>query len=96
MTAVMLRQVPLPFLLVNLAGGASPMRWRDWALGNALGLIPNCLIYTQLAAALADGVEGAREAAMYRVLAAAAGAIALGLVSRWLQRRFAAPVSPAE
>ena len=72
------------------------MRWRDWAMGNALGLIPNCLIYTQLAAALADGVEGARETAMYRVLAAAAGVIALGLLTRFLQRRYATPVGPTE
>lgn len=88
LTTIMVRQLPIPFPLVNLAGGASPMRWRDWALGNALGLIPNCLIYTQLAAALADGVDGAKEAAAYRVIAAAVGVIALGLVSRWLQRRF--------
>ncbi len=92
LTTIMIRQVPFPFLLVNLAGGASPMRFRDWALGNALGLIPNCIIYTQLAAALADGVEGAKEAAMYRVLAAGAGIVLLAVISRWLQRRFAAPV----
>ncbi len=90
LTTIMIRQLPFPFLLVNLAGGASPMRWRDWAVGNAVGLIPNCLIYTQLAAALADGVDGAKEVAMYRVISATLGVIALSLVSRWLQRRFAA------
>lgn len=87
LTTVMVRQLPLPYPLVNLAAGASPMRWRKWALGNALGLLPNCLIYTQLAAALADGVEGASEAAAYRVLTAGAGVITLALLSRWLQRR---------
>lgn len=95
-TTIMIRQLPFPFPLVNLSGGASPMRWRDWVLGNAIGLLPNCMIYTQLAAALVDGVEGAKEAAMYRVLAAAAGVISLGLLSRWMQRRFATPVSPVE
>ncbi|MDP3155133.1 MAG: VTT domain-containing protein [Archangium sp.] len=89
LTTIMVRQLPFPFPLVNLAGGASPMRWRDWVVGNAVGLVPNCLIYTQLAAALADGVDGAKEAAAYRVITAAVGVIALGLVSRWLQRRFA-------
>jgi uncharacterized membrane protein YdjX (TVP38/TMEM64 family) len=88
LTTIMVRQLPFPFPLVNLAGGASPMRWRDWVIGNAVGLVPNCLIYTQLAAALADGVEGARETAAWRVLFAAAGIIALGLLSRLLQRRF--------
>ncbi|MDP2272265.1 MAG: VTT domain-containing protein [Archangium sp.] len=89
LTTIMVRQLPFPFPLVNLAGGASPMRWRDWVVGNAVGLVPNCLIYTQLAAALADGVDGAKEAAAYRVISAAVGVISLGLVSRWLQRRFA-------
>lgn len=89
LTTIMVRQLPFPFLLVNLAGGASPMRWRDWAVGNAVGLIPNCMIYTQLAAALADGVDGAKEAAAYRVISATLGVIALSLLSRWLQRRFA-------
>lgn len=98
LTTLMVRQLPLPFPLVNLAAGASPMGWRKWAFGNAIGLIPNCLIYTQLAAALADGVEGARQRAVFRVVTAGVGVIALGLLSRWLQRRFAAPppVSPAE
>ena len=89
LTTIMVRQLPLPFPLVNLSAGASPMGWKKWALGNALGLLPNCLIYTQLAAALADGAEGAKETAVVRVLIAATGVIALGLLSRWLQRRFA-------
>lgn len=87
-TTVMIRQIPIPFLLVNLAGGASPMRHWQWALGNAIGLVPNCLIYTQLAAALADGVKGARDAAAFRGITAAVGVIALTALSRWLQRRF--------
>jgi len=98
LTTIMVRQLPLPFPLVNLAAGASPMGWKKWALGNAIGLIPNCLIYTQLAAALVDGVDGARQTAAFRVVTAAAGVISVGLLSKWLQRRFAAtpPVSPAE
>lgn len=89
LTTIMVRQLPLPFPLVNLAAGASPMGFRKWAVGNAIGLIPNCLIYTQLAAALADGAEGAKETAAIRVIIAATGVIGLGLLSRWLQRRFA-------
>lgn len=90
LTTIMVRQLPLPYPVVNLSAGASPMHWRDWVVGNALGLIPNCLIYTQLAAALADGVEGARQQAAVRVISAGVGVISLSLVSRWLQRRFAA------
>jgi uncharacterized membrane protein YdjX (TVP38/TMEM64 family) len=87
---VMLRQLPLPFVLVNLAAGASPLKWPKWVLGNAIGLVPNCLIYTELAAALADGVSGAREAGASRAMLSAAGVIVLSLTSRWLQRRFVA------
>ncbi len=89
MTTIMVRQVPFPFPLVNLAGGASPTKWRYWVLGNAIGLIPNSIIYTQLAAALADGAKGARETALFRVLIAGAGIFALGFLTRWLRKRYA-------
>jgi uncharacterized membrane protein YdjX (TVP38/TMEM64 family) len=65
------------------------MRWRDWVIGNAIGLIPNSIIYTQLAAGLADGMEGAKETAALRVITAAIGIFTLSLTTRWLQRRFA-------
>lgn len=98
LTTIMVRQLPLPFSLVNLAAGASPLPWHKWLVGNAVGLVPNCLIYTQLAAALAEGAAGAKETVAYRVLIAGAGVVSLSLVSRWLQRRFSPPatVSPAE
>lgn len=98
LTTIMVRQLPLPFSLVNMAAGASPLPWHKWLVGNALGLLPNCLIYTQLAAALAEGAAGARETVAVRVVLAGAGIVSLSLVSRWLQRRLAppAPVSPAE
>lgn len=95
LTTIMVRQLPLPFSLVNMTAGASPLPWHQWLWGNALGLIPNCLIYTQLAAALAEGAAGAKETVALRVVVAAAGVIGLSLVSRWLQRRFSpAGVSP--
>ncbi len=97
LTTIMVRQLPLPFPLVNLSAGASPMTWRRWGLGNAIGLVPNCLIYTQLAAGLADGAAGARETAAFRVISAGVAVIGLSLVSRWVQRRFAAtpPAGPS-
>lgn len=90
LTTIMIRQLPLPFTLVNLSAGASPMSWKKWTVGNAIGLIPNCLIYTQLAAALADGAQGARETAAYRVIGAATAVIGFSLFTRWLQRRMSA------
>ncbi len=87
LTTIMVRQLPLPYPLVNLAAGASPMTWKKWLVGNALGLLPNCLIYTELSAALADGAEGARQTALVRVLVAGVAIIGLSLFTRWLQRR---------
>ncbi len=87
LTTVLVRHLPLPFLLVNLAGGASPISFRHWVWGNAIGLVPNCLVYTQLAAALADGIEGARQTAIYRVVFAAAVMLGVGLLTRKFQRR---------
>jgi len=92
-TTIMIRQLPLPFLLVNLSGGASPMPWSRWAIGNALGLLPNCIIYTQLAATLVAGVEGSGRELAVRVAITATLVIAMSLVGRVVQRRFARPIS---
>jgi uncharacterized membrane protein YdjX (TVP38/TMEM64 family) len=83
----MVRQFPIPFMLVNLAAGASPVRWKHFVVGNALGLLPNCIIYTQIAAALIDGVEGARARALFRVAVAATSIIGLGVLVRWWDSR---------
>lgn len=85
---VLVRQLPLPFIGVNLAAGATAISWRHWFIGNAIGLLPNCLIYTSLAAALADGAQGAKEQVAIRALISAASIVTLGLFTRWLQRRF--------
>lgn len=86
-TMLVVRQLPLPFVAVNVAAGASPMTWPQFFVGNAIGLMPNVTIYTYFAAALADGVEGARTAALIRAITAGAALAATGLLSRWLMRR---------
>ncbi|MFT3708688.1 MAG: VTT domain-containing protein [Archangium sp.] len=94
LTTIMIRQLPLPFVLVNLAGGASPMPWWRWAVGNAVGLVPNCIIYTSLAAALADGAEDAKRDGVIRVLVSGALIIGMSLLTRFVQRRLAAKRAP--
>lgn len=89
LTTIMIRQLPLPFLLVNLAGGASPMPWPRWALGNAIGLLPNSIIYTQLAATLVAGVEGSGRELATRVVITSILVIGMSLIGRVVQRRFA-------
>ena len=67
------------------------MSWPQFVVGNAVGLLPSVTIYTSFAAALTEGVEGARAEAVLRAVIAAAAAIAVGLLSRWLARRRARP-----
>jgi uncharacterized membrane protein YdjX (TVP38/TMEM64 family) len=87
------RQLPLPFVGVNLAAGASPLRWTRWSLGNAVGLAPASVIYSWSAAGILAGVEGARADAALRLAGAAVAVIALGVSSRvavrWADRRAA-------
>ncbi len=85
---VIVRQLPLPFVGVNLAAGASPMTWRRWAVGNGLGLIPGSTVYAASAASIVHGAVGAQREALVRTLFAAASVIGLGLLSRLAQRRW--------
>jgi uncharacterized membrane protein YdjX (TVP38/TMEM64 family) len=99
LATVVVRQLPLPFVGVNVAAGATPMRWWRWAVGNAIGLLPAGLVVGQLAASLADGVEGAREAAGRQVAIGAALVIGLAVGTRlllgWWARRNAAAADGA-
>lgn len=88
LATILIRQLPLPFVGVNVAAGASPIPWPKWVAGNALGLLAPSVVYSQLAAAIADGVEGAEGRAVQRVLLTAGSIIALALLTRWVQRRF--------
>ena len=91
LTTIIVRQLPLPYLVVNMAAGASPVTWPRWVIGNAIGLIPNAIIYPQLASALISGAEGAKEEAAVRVVVSGALIIATSLGLRWLQRKVSAP-----
>jgi uncharacterized membrane protein YdjX (TVP38/TMEM64 family) len=85
---LIVRQLPLPFIGVNLAAGASPMRWWRFVIGNGLGLIPGASVYAGSAASLVHGAAGARHEAVVRTLIAAVSVISLGLLSRVVQRRW--------
>jgi uncharacterized membrane protein YdjX (TVP38/TMEM64 family) len=89
-----LRQVPLPFVGVNVAAGASPIRWRDFALGSGLGLVPQVGVYTWFAAAIANGVEGAKTETMLTAIAAGVALVVVLAAGRWLARRGSPARSP--
>jgi uncharacterized membrane protein YdjX (TVP38/TMEM64 family) len=88
LAAMIVRQFPLPFVGVNVAAGASPIKFSRWAFGNAVGLLPGATVYSYSAAGVLSGVGAAKTDAVIRTLCAAAAIIALGLFSRWAQRRF--------
>lgn len=75
-----------PFTLVNLVAGASHLRARDFLLGNALGLLPGCLVMVLFAERLAAAVlEPSTANLMWFALALAAvagGALALNSIRK--------------
>jgi phosphatidylserine/phosphatidylglycerophosphate/cardiolipin synthase-like enzyme/uncharacterized membrane protein YdjX (TVP38/TMEM64 family) len=87
LAAAALRILPLaPFAVVNLAAGASPMRFRDYLLGSALGLLPLLALLVLLA-------ESGRRALLEPGYWTFAGATALALAGWatlvWARRRVA-------
>ncbi len=57
-------------MAVNVTGGLSSLRLRDFALGTLIGTLPVIAIYTALADSLVAGVAGAERRALLQVLAA--------------------------
>jgi uncharacterized membrane protein YdjX (TVP38/TMEM64 family) len=84
MTAV--RLVPLaPFAVVNVVAGAIHLRFRDFMIGSALGILPGALVATVFSDQLVSGIKEPRSLNLW-LIAALVLAIAGGtrLVRRWL------------
>jgi uncharacterized membrane protein YdjX (TVP38/TMEM64 family) len=61
-----------PYNLLNIAAGLSAVRWRDYAAGTLLGMLPMIAVYTFFAESLVSDVTGGDEAARGRLWIAAA------------------------
>ena len=89
---VIVRLAPVaPFVLVNLAGGASGMAVTDYAAGTAVGTIPKIAL---TAFAGRSMLRALRSGGLFPLLFVAAAAvlwIASSLMARWLMRRQAPP-----
>ena len=89
LAVALVRLVPVaPFLFVNLAAGASHLRFRDFSIGTAVGLTPGMLIV----AVLTERVDAVvREPALANLLwLALTVGVALGVITmlrRWLRAR---------
>ncbi|MBI4544580.1 MAG: TVP38/TMEM64 family protein [Gemmatimonadetes bacterium] len=74
---LLLRLVPLvPFNALNYGAGLSGVRFRDYVLGSAVGMLPGTFAYTYFADALLAGSVEAREDA-YVHIAVAGGLLVL-------------------
>lgn len=82
LATVLIRQFPLPFIGVNVSAGMSPIPFKKWVIGNMIGLVPNCIIYTLLADAFLSPIEGLRTQAVLKALAAGVAVISLTLLTR--------------
>jgi phospholipase D1/2 len=84
-----LRLVPVaPFTVVNLVAGASRIRFRDFAIGSLLGLIPGTLMIALFTDRVAATLHQP-DLPTFAVLAALAGGLVVGLwaLRRWIGRR---------
>lgn len=86
---ITLRIVPVaPFSVVNLVAGATPIRFRDFALGTLLGMLPGTLAFTLFSDQVLSAVQQPAATRITLLLALALG-IGMGTwaLSRWLLRR---------
>jgi phospholipase D1/2 len=89
LTMVTLRIVPIaPFSVINVVAGVSDIRFRDFAIGNFLGMIPGVVAIAFVAdralVSLSDPSTTTIVAALAVLVAAMAG---LAAVRRWLRSR---------
>jgi phospholipase D1/2 len=86
------RLVPVaPFTVVNLVAGAVGVRWRDYLLGTAIGMLPGIVLMTALGDRLRQVWEdpSATQIAVLVLVIVAWLAVSLGIqaaVSRWRRR----------
>lgn len=62
----------VPYNLLNIASGLSAVRWRDYAGGTLLGMLPMIAVYTFFAESLASEVAGGNETTRTRLWVGAA------------------------
>ena len=89
LTVITFRIVPVaPFSVINLIAGVSEIRWRDFALGTLVGMLPGVIAVTLLADRIAASLRNP-EIEEISLLLGAILLMGIGLVGlrRWLQRK---------
>jgi uncharacterized membrane protein YdjX (TVP38/TMEM64 family) len=89
MTIILVRIIPLaPFTVINMVAGASRIRFRDFVLGSAIGLLPGIIGMSVFTERLAAAIEKPNLPAFATLAAVVAILIASGwAIWRWENRR---------
>jgi phosphatidylserine/phosphatidylglycerophosphate/cardiolipin synthase-like enzyme/uncharacterized membrane protein YdjX (TVP38/TMEM64 family) len=89
MTIIILRIIPLaPFTVINMVAGASRIRYRDFVLGSAIGLLPGVIGMSVFTDRLAAAIEKPNLTAFAALAAVVAVLVACGwAIWRWETRR---------
>ena len=86
-TLFRLRLLPVvPFNVLSFAAGIAGVRFRDYVLGTALGIVPGTIVYTYFADSLISGAEGASRAAFAKVAIAAGLLLAVSFAPTLIRR----------
>ena len=90
LASLVVRLVPsAPFIVVNMAAGATPMGWTGFTLGTAVGIVPKIALTAFAGQAVVRGLNGDGGVMRWASLALAAAVwLGSGLLARaWLKRR---------
>jgi phosphatidylserine/phosphatidylglycerophosphate/cardiolipin synthase-like enzyme/uncharacterized membrane protein YdjX (TVP38/TMEM64 family) len=95
LTVITFRIVPVaPFSVINLIAGVSEIRWRDYALGTLIGMLPGTVAFVLLADRIAASLQHP-DLGQIALLLASIALVGLGLVGlrRWIKNKRSAASS---
>ncbi|WP_300544066.1 VTT domain-containing protein [Maricaulis sp.] len=89
-TSAAIRLVPtLPSIVINLVAGCTPMRFRDFIAGTAVGSVPKMALIAFASHAAILGLSGAGAQAWITLGGAILLLVLIGVIGRgWMRRRF--------
>ena len=87
--SLIVRLVPsAPFIVVNMAAGVTPMRFRDFVAGTALGIIPKIALTAFAGNSIVQAMKGGGGASLILLALAVVIWLGAGFVARsWMRRR---------
>ncbi len=88
--SALIRLTPtVPSVVINIAAGCSPMRFRDFIAGTALGSVPKMALVAFAGYSAINGIEGAGVYAWISLAGALGMMVVVGLIGRrWMKSLF--------